>query len=131
MPAGRDVPGTLQRSPKKAQDAYAKAHDSAVDSYGESERAHRTAFAAVEHSFDKVGDHREAKGREGPSDRMAASGRRSGRTAGEVDATASKEHLMDLASKLDIRGRSRMNKADLVKAIREANSGSTREARGR
>ncbi|MEV4764749.1 ChaB family protein [Micromonospora chokoriensis] len=130
MPARKDMPSTLKRSPKKAQDTYAEAHDSAVDSYGEGERAHRTAFAAVKHSFEKVGDHWEPKGSKGPSDKKAAGGRgSSGRTAGGVDANASKEHLMDVAKKLDVRGRSRMSKADLVEAIRKANNGSTRKAR--
>ncbi|MEV0877880.1 ChaB family protein [Micromonospora echinofusca] len=130
MPARKDMPSTLKRSPKKAQDTYAEAHDSAVDSYGEGERAHRTAFAAVKHSFEKVGDHWEPKGEKGPSDKKAAGGRgSSGRTAGGVDANASKEHLMDVAKKLDVRGRSRMKKADLVEAIRKANNGSTRKAR--
>ncbi|MEV4661090.1 ChaB family protein [Micromonospora echinofusca] len=130
MPARKDMPSTLKRSPKEAQDTYAEAHDSAVDSYGEGERAHRTAFAAVKHSFEKVGDHWEPKGSKGPSDKKAAGGRgSSGRTAGGVDANASKEHLMDVAKKLDVRGRSRMNKADLVEAIRKANNGSTRKAR--
>ncbi|WP_432901545.1 ChaB family protein [Micromonospora matsumotoense] len=132
MPARKDMPSTLKRSPKKAQDTYAQAHDSAVDSYGEGERAHRTAFAAVKHSFEKVGDHWEPKAKKGPSDKKAAGGRgSSGRTAGGVDAHASKEHLMELAKKLDIRGRSRMKKADLVEAIRKANDDSTRKARGK
>src|SRR3954454_20788326 len=52
-----ELPGTLKRSPKKAQRTWIEAHDSAVESYGEGERAHRTAFAAVKHSFEKVGDH--------------------------------------------------------------------------
>ncbi|XTZ14431.1 ChaB family protein [Micromonospora echinospora] len=130
MPARKDMPSTLKRSPKKAQDTYAKAHDSAVDSYGEGERAHRTAFAAVKHSFEKVGDHWEPKAKKGPSDKKAAGGRgSSGRTAGGVDANASKEHLMGLAKKLDVRGRSRMKKADLVEAIHKANNSSTRKAR--
>ncbi|MFG1648543.1 ChaB family protein [Micromonospora sp. NPDC049275] len=132
MPARKDMPSTLKRSPKKAQDTYAEAHDSAVDSYGEGERAHRTAFAAVKHSFEKVGDHWEPKGEKGPSDEKAAGGRgSSGRTAGGVDANASKEHLMGVARKLDIRGRSRMRKSDLVEAIRKASNNSTRKARGR
>ncbi|MEU5779513.1 ChaB family protein [Micromonospora lupini] len=132
MPARKDMPSTLKRSPKKAQDTYAEAHDSAVDSYGEGERAHRTAFAAVKHSFEKVGDHWEPKSKKGPSDEKAAGGRgSSGRTAGGVDANASKEHLMGVARKLDIRGRSRMKKSDLVEAIRKASNNSTRKARGR
>jgi cation transport regulator ChaB len=124
------MPGTLKRSPKKAQDTYVKAHDSAVDEYGEGERAHRTAFAAVKHSFEKVGDHWEPKDRKGPSDAKAAGGRNTkAATAGGVDANASKQHLMDLAKRLDINGRSRMTKAELVDAIQKANKRSTSKAR--
>lgn len=132
MPAREDLPSTLKRSPKKAQDTYVKTHDSAVREYGEGERAHRTAFAAVKHSFEKTGDHWEPKARKGPSDAQAAGGRDTSRkTAGGVDANASKEHLLDVARRLEIRGRSRMTKADLVQAIQQANDRSTREARGR
>jgi cation transport regulator ChaB len=126
------MPATLKRSPKKAQDTYVKAHDSAVDEYGEGERAHRTAFAAVKHSFEKVGDHWEPKGKKGPSDAKAAGGRSTkAKTAGGVDANASKQHLMDLAKRLDIAGRSRMTKAELVDAIQKANKRSTSKARSK
>ena len=47
LPAKDEMPSTLQRSPKKAQRTWAKAHDSAVETYGEGERAHRTAFSAL------------------------------------------------------------------------------------
>jgi len=125
------MPGTLKRSPKKAQDTYVKAHDSAVEEYGEGERAHRTAFAAVKHSFEKVGDHWEPKAKKGPSDGKAAGGRGTKKkTAEGVDANASKEHLMDVAKRLDIRGRSRMTKSELVDAIKKANRKSTAKARG-
>jgi cation transport regulator ChaB len=131
MPARKDMPATLKRSPKKAQDTYVKAHDSAVDTYGEGERAHRTAFSAVKHSFEKVGDHWEPKSEKGPSDAKAAGGRGTKKkTAGGVDANASKEHLMDVAKRLEIRGRSRMSKSELVDAIQKANASSTRKARG-
>jgi cation transport regulator ChaB len=133
MPASKDMPSTLKRSPKKAQETYAKAHDSAVETYGEGERAHRTAFSAVKHSFEKVGDHWEAKSRKGPSDAQAARSNRArpGKTAGGVDANASKDHLMDIARRLDITGRSRMNKGELVEAIKKANNRKTASARGR
>jgi cation transport regulator ChaB len=126
------MPGTLRRSPKKAQNTYVKAHDSAVKEYGEGERAHRTALAAVKHTFEKVGDHWEPKGKKGPSDAKAAGGRNTkASTAGGVDANASKSHLMDVAKKLDISGRSRMKKDELVAAIQKANAKSTRKARGK
>lgn len=132
MPAREDMPGTLKRSPKKAQYTYAKTHDSAVEQYGEGERAHRTAFASVKHSFEKVGDRWEPKQKKGPSDAKAAGGRDTrAETAGGVDANASKQHLMDVAKRLDISGRSRMSKPELVDAIQKANARSTAKARGR
>ena len=133
MPAKDELPSTLQRSPKKAQETWSKAHDSAVDEYGEGERAHRTAYAALKHGFEKVGDHWESKDEKGPSDRQAeksgSGARKDGETAGGVDANASKDHLYDVAQKLDISGRSRMDKDELVDAIQHANERKTRESR--
>ncbi|BCB83479.1 ChaB family protein [Phytohabitans suffuscus] len=133
MPAREDMPSTVRRSPQKAQDTWAETHDSAVGTYGEGERSHRTAFAALKHSFEKVGDHWEPKERKGPSDEQAERSYREQptRTAGGVDANASKEHLMEVARRLDIAGRSSMNKAELVKAIEKANNRSTAKARQR
>jgi len=132
MPAKDELPSTLQRSPKKAQRTWSKAHDSAVDEYGEGERAHRTAYSALKHSYEKVGDHWEGKnkGKKGPSDRQAKrSTPKQGKTAGGVDANASKSHLYDVAKKLDITGRSRMGKDELVKAIKKENAKQTRKSR--
>ncbi|MDN4171597.1 ChaB family protein [Nocardioides sp. SOB77] len=133
MPAKEELPSTLQRSPKKAQRTWSKAHDSAVEEYGEGERAHRTAFSALKHSFEKVGDHWEAKDEKGPSDKQASksggSARKGGRTAEGVDANATKKHLMDVAKRLDISGRSTMNKDELVDAITKANRKETRKSR--
>jgi len=41
MPGRQELPSTVARSPKKAQRTWIKAHDSAVETYGEGERAHR------------------------------------------------------------------------------------------
>jgi cation transport regulator ChaB len=133
MPSKKDMPSTVRRSPKKAQRTWAKAHDSAVDSYGEGERAHRTAFAALKHEHEKVGDHWEGKGRKGPSDAQAEKStprsREQGDTAGGVDANASKTHLYEVAQKLDISGRSKMGKDELVEAIQRENERLTRKSR--
>jgi cation transport regulator ChaB len=131
VPAREELPSTLRRSPRKAQEAWSKAHDAAVEEYGEGERAHRTAFSSLKHSFEKVGDHWEPKAKKGPSDAQAARSRaqRPTRTAGGVDANASKQHLMDVARRLEIRGRSSMTKQQLVEAIQKANDRSTRKAR--
>ena len=127
-----ELPSTLQRSPKKAQRTFAKAHDSAVESYGEGGRANQTAWAAVKHSFEKVGDHWEKKsgGRKGPSDEQAKGGRGTNKqTKGGVDANATKDHLMKVAKKLDVSGRSKMKKKQLVDAIKKANDRKTAKAR--
>ncbi len=127
-----ELPSTLKRSPKKAQRTFAKAHDSAAESYGDEKRANRVGWAAVKHSFEKVGDHWEKKagGRKGPSDAQAAGGRNTNRgTAGGVDANATKDHLLKLAKKLDISGRSAMKKKQLVEAIQKANDKRTADAR--
>src|ERR687883_756428 len=85
MPARKEMPSTVRRSPAKAQRTFAKAHDSAVETYGEGERAHRTAYAALKHSFEKVGDHWEPKKRKGPSDpRSTKTTRQKARNGGET-----------------------------------------------
>src|ERR687893_643878 len=69
-----DLPGTLKRSPEKAQRTYAKTLDSAEEQYDSEARAHQTAWAAVKHSFEKKGDHWEEKNEKGPSDPQAKQG---------------------------------------------------------
>ncbi|MGH3832596.1 MAG: ChaB family protein [Pseudonocardiaceae bacterium] len=132
MPARDELPSTLERSGDKAKRTWIKAHDSAVETYGEGERAHRTAFSAVKHTHEKVGDHWEPKDKAGPSDEQAARGGADTDlpTAGGVDANASKKHLAQLARRLNIRGRSQMTKDELVNAIRKANNRETTRARG-
>lgn len=127
MPAKEELPSTIQRSPKHAQEVWSATHDSAVEEYGEGERAHRTAFSALKHQYEKIGDHREKKESNGPSDEGAATG--DGRTQGGVDANASKKHLLDVAKRLDVSGRSGMTKDELVEAIGHANDRATRKSR--
>ena len=132
-----ELPSTVARSDSHAQATWAKTHDSAVESYGEGERAHRTAFSALKHSYEKVGDHWERKAEKGPSDAQAArstdEGSADGRrdTAGGVDANASKKHLYELAQRLEVKGRSTMSKDELVEAIDKANRRETARARRR
>ena len=112
MPAKDEMPGTLERSPAKAQRTWAKTHDSAVEQYGEGERAHRTAFAAVKQSFEKVGDHWEPKDDKGPSDPPGD------KTYGGVDVVGnSKRDLYERARSLGVKGRSSMSKEELAEAI--------------
>jgi cation transport regulator ChaB len=126
-----ELPSTLQKSSAKAQRTFAKAHDAAVKEYGEGQRAHRVAYSALKHSFEKVGDHWEPKSSKGPSDSRARSGgpNPKGKSAEGVDANASKAHLMDVARRLDIPGRSTMTKQQLVNAIKKANRRVTSRSR--
>jgi ChaB len=123
MPGKEALPKTLKRSPAKAQRTWAETHDNAVEQYGEGERAHRTAFASLKRSFEKVGDRWEPKDEPGPSDPQSARRDRAKRdnpseTFGGVDVLGnSRKELYDRAAKLGIAGRSRMNKAELGRAI--------------
>jgi cation transport regulator ChaB len=120
----RELPSTLQRSKKKAQKTFAKAHDSALKTYkGDERAANQVAFSALKHTYEKVGDHWERKEKKGPSDAQAEGNRDTNRpTAGGVDANSSKKHLYELATNLDIAGRSKMSKDELVKALQKANN---------
>ncbi|MCZ2524980.1 MULTISPECIES: ChaB family protein [Streptomyces] len=132
MPGREELPSTLERSPEEAQRTWIKAHDSAVEQYGEGRRAHQVAYSALKHTHEKVGDHweRKEKGRKGPSDPRAARPRQQGGRTGEgVDEHASKKHLYEVAKRLDISGRSRMDRDDLLDAIRKENRSRTRKAR--
>ncbi|MGI8759505.1 MAG: ChaB family protein [Acidimicrobiales bacterium] len=125
------MPSTLERSDEHAQRTWQKTHDSAVETYGEGERAHRTAFSSLKHSYEKVGDHWEPKDGKGPSDEAAerGAGQPEAETHGGVDANASVEHLQDVSRRLDIEGRSKMRKDELVEAIDKANRRATAQAR--
>src|SRR3954451_24725514 len=97
-----DVPSTIARSEDKAVRTYKKTLESAEETYGDGERAHRTAFAALKHTHEKVGDHWEPKDHKGPSDPKAAKGGAGARkgahqTAGGGDGHGRKQHLLEAA----------------------------------
>lgn len=75
MPNRRtEIPSTIMRSDKHAQHLWKKTHDSAIKTYGEGGRAHRVAYAALKHEYEKKGDKWVRKARKGPSDPQAARG---------------------------------------------------------
>lgn len=132
-PRQDELPSTLKRSPAKAQRTWAETHDSAAEEYGDEGRAHRTAYGALKHSFEKVGDKWEPKDGSGPSDEQSEKGganRRQYPSAEGVDANASKDHLYKVAQRLDVPGRSSMTKKELVESIEKANRRATASSRG-
>lgn len=122
-PRRSELPDTLKRSSAEAQRTFAKTHDSAAERYGDGERAHRTAFSALKHSYEKVGDRWEAKATSGPSDPQARQRGEQARdrpkaTAGGVDVEGhTKDELRQRARRLEIAGRSKMTKLELGQAI--------------
>ena len=120
-PKQDELPGTLRRSDAKAQRTFAKAHDSAAETYGEGARAHRVAYSALKHTHEKRGDHWEPKDEKGPSDPRADNPRAReghGKTFGGVDYFGNtKQELYERAKDLGVRGRSRMSKEELAEAI--------------
>ena len=117
------MPDTVKRSSAKAQRTWAKTHDSAVETYGEGERAHRTAWASLKHTHERKGDRWVAKEEKGPSDprsKQTTEDKRAGKgeTYGGVDVYQnSKKELYERARELDVPGRSRMDKRELARAI--------------
>lgn len=99
QPQTDELPGTLRRSPREAQETFAKAHDSAVETYGDGERAHRVAYGALKHKFEKVGGRWVPRDGKGPSD------------------SRTRKELYQRAADLDVKGRSGMSKEELAEAI--------------
>lgn len=109
---------------RRKRSGSSQRHDRAAEQYGEGERAHRTAYASLKHNFEKVGDHWEAKDDPGPSDPRSKKSteqkqRGQGETFGGVDAEGNtKQELYDRAKRLQIEGRSKMDKKELARATR-------------
>lgn len=120
---GVDIPGTLERSPARAQRTYAETLKQAKREYGKGERASRTAYASLKHGFERVGDHWEPKHHKGPSDPRSTKTTREkregkGETFGGVDEIGhTRKELYERARKLGVEGRSAMDKKALARAI--------------
>ena len=50
------LPSTLQRSSKEAQETFTRAHESAVQTYGNGDEAYRVAYTVLKRKFEKRGD---------------------------------------------------------------------------
>jgi len=68
-----ELPGTVKRSSKEAQETFTEAHDSAVQAYGEGDQADRATYAEFKRKFEKRGDHWIPKKPASPGDLAHAS----------------------------------------------------------
>jgi cation transport regulator ChaB len=123
-----DLPGTLKRSPQKARDTYAQTLASAEKTYGGDEAAaHRVAWSAVKHEFEKTGDHWEPKDEPGPSDSRSegSTGEKlagKGRTHRGVDVNGhTRDELRERAERAGVEATSHMTKDELADAIARRN----------
>jgi hypothetical protein len=79
-----ELPGTLQRSCREAQEMFLSELDDAIRAHGAGDQAHRIAYLALKQKFEKRGDHWIAKhnpadrGRSGQADQRAAHGNSGG-----------------------------------------------------
>ena len=119
-----DLPGTLQRSPKKVQNTYAETLDHAHAEYeGDEARAHRTAWGSVKNVAEKKGDRWELKDHTGPSDphsKLPAKQKREGQgeTFGGIDIEGNtRAELQERAKKAGVTGYSKMTKVELGRAL--------------
>ena len=62
-----ELPGTLQRSCREAQEAFLRALDEAIRTHGAGDQAQRIAYMTLKQDFEKRGDHWIAK--HDPADR--------------------------------------------------------------
>lgn len=113
-----------------SQYIWIAAHDSAVQTYGEGERAHRTPFVASKHIREKMGGDWSTKINRGSDDpAISAATDPPQRGKGDTHAHISKKKLYEIASRLHIPRRSLMNKKELAEAIRMSGESATTSQR--
>lgn len=79
------IPRTVAHSTAHAKTIWRKAHDRAVETYGDTKTAHRVAYAALKHQYAKQGNRWVRKSKK-PSDSRAtrSSASSMGRTIGNI-----------------------------------------------
>lgn len=131
----QEMPSTVARSDERARRTWKEVHDNAVEQYGEGERAHRTAFAALKHTYEKQGDRwvpKDEKGASDPRSEQSTADARAGKgeTFGGIDYYGhTKKEFERRAKSLGITGYSRMRKAELVRRISQRERSLEAEAR--
>ena len=123
MPAGKEMPSTIERSSPKAQRTWGEDARQRGGAIRRGRACPRTAFAALKHSFEKKRDRWVEKDGKGPSDPRsrrggAAARRGEGETSGAWTTRGStKGELYEQARELGVESRSRTSKKELARAI--------------
>ena len=74
-----ELPGTLQRSCREAQETFLSALDDEIRTHGAGDQAHRIAYLVLKQKFEKRGDHWIA--RDNPADCGSGEAETSGESA--------------------------------------------------
>lgn len=93
-PAGASMPSTIARSDRHAQSLWRKALASAEKTYGDGARAHRVAYGALKHEYEKSGNCWVRKDEAGPSDARAARGPTTRPSSTEAPARTGRGHVV-------------------------------------
>jgi TfoX/Sxy family transcriptional regulator of competence genes len=96
--------------------------------YGEGKRAYRTAYDALKHSYEKVGDHGKRRPRKGRRIRGRAAAARTRQARRPTASTPTRQQVASArrgAAARHLRPRFSMNKDQLVSAIMKANRNAT------
>lgn len=134
MPVRTEVPDAIRHPLNKAQEIWTRAQHTAVAAYGEGQRAYRIARTALKEALATVGEQREREQDRGASALHRAprsQGQQATRPAARVGTDTTKAHLMEVAKQLEVPGRSRMSKGELIEAIEQTSSRSMRKPRQR
>jgi uncharacterized protein YjbJ (UPF0337 family)/cation transport regulator ChaB len=75
-PKKSELPGTVARSGKKARRTFAKAHDSALEEYGNEKQARKVAYSALEQTHRKSGQGARHRGAVDDVEEAAGAGHR-------------------------------------------------------
>ena len=88
------TPSTIARSDRHAQSLWRKALASAEKTYGDGARAHRVAYAALKHEYEKSGNRWARKAVAGPSDAQAARGPTTRPRSTDKSARTGRRHVI-------------------------------------
>jgi hypothetical protein len=126
------APATLERPEDRDRDIWAAPRARALGVSGDRERMHPAAGSGLRYAYRRQGGHWVPNDQPAPAHEQAAHGstapestaeRTPNTDGGAADGGMTRKQLYERATKLGIRGRSRMNKKELAIAVHDADAG--------